>query len=359
MKKKNAVKILILTGLLMLFVSGCGKDSSMEVTNGHIDVDTQALNVSAQGSEDISQEISMEIVKPAEETDEVLADNGLLEEGLTDDDTEEVSEDALEDEAVEEVSYVEVTPGAVEPVALNGVWQYANYSKIGSGTAALYRAASGRKNVVIGVNAGHGTKGGTSVKTYCHPDMTPKVTGGTTASGSITAAAVSGGMSFADGAREADVTLRMAQILRDKLLAKGYDVLMLRDGPDVQLDNIARTVIANNTANCLISLHWDGDGLAYDKGCFYISTPDGIKNMEPVASHWQMHEQLGQALIAGLGGAGCKINGGGKMAIDLTQTCYSTIPSIDIELGNQASAHDDVTLSKLADGLVAGIGMLY
>lgn len=43
----------------------------------------------------------------------------------------------------------------------------------------------------------------------------------------------------------------MAQILRDKLLASGYDVLMLRDGEDVQLDNVARTVICNNVATAI------------------------------------------------------------------------------------------------------------
>lgn len=84
-------------------------------------------------------------------------------------------------------------------------------------------------------------------------------------------------MTFNDGATESSVTLRMAEILRDKLLAAGYDVLMVRDGSDVQLDNVARTVICNNVADCHISLHWDGDGLSYDKGCFYISVPDGIK----------------------------------------------------------------------------------
>ena len=49
--------------------------------------------------------------------------------------------------------------------------------------------------------------------------------------------------------------MQMAQILRDKLLASGYDVLMLRDGEDVQLDNVARTVICNNVADCHIALH--------------------------------------------------------------------------------------------------------
>ena len=212
---------------------------------------------------------------------------------------------------------------------------------------------------MIGVNAGHGTKGGQSVKTYCHPDMSPKVTGGSTSAGSTQAAAVSGGMSFNNGSSEASVTLRTAQLLRDKLLAKGYDVLMLRDASDVQLDNIARTVIANNTASCHIALHWDGDGLSYDKGCFFISTPDGIKGMEPVASHWQQHEALGASLIAGLTEAGCKINGSGKMAIDLTQTSYSTIPSVDIELGNQASSTDDASLLVIADGLERGIEKMF
>ena len=248
---------------------------------------------------------------------------------------------------------------SVTAVSLNPGWMYAGHSVINSGYAVLYRASANRRNVVIGVNAGHGTVGGQSVKTFCHPDGTPKVTGGTTAAGSIKAVAVSGGMTFADGAKEAAVTLQAAHILKEKLLAAGYDVLMLRDGADVQLDNVARTVIANNTANCLISLHWDGDNLGYDKGCFYISTPEGTKHMEPVASHWPMHEALGTALIAGLAEKGCKISGNGKMAIDLTQTSYSTIPSIDIELGNQASKHDAATLSVLADGLVCGIEKIF
>ena len=78
-------------------------------------------------------------------------------------------------------------------------------------------------------------------------------------------------------------------------------------------------------------------------------------NIEPVASHWEQHEALGEALIEGLGGCGCKINGKGHMAIDLTQTSYSTIPSIDIELGNQSSAHDDATLANIAGGLADGV----
>lgn len=250
----------------------------------------------------------------------------------------------------------------LQQITLDSTWEYADHSKINTGAAVLYLASeeSGRKGIVIGVNAGHGTAGGANVKTLCHPDGSAKVTGGSTAAGAMEAAAVSGGMTFQDGTPEREVTLRMAQILRDKLLSSGYDVLMLRDSEDVQLDNVARTVICNNVADCHIALHWDsGDSKNYDKGCFYISVPEALKNMEPVASHWQQHDTLGTDLVEGLREQGATIYGKGHMGIDLTQTSYSTIPSVDMELGNAYSDHSDVILEQLATGLLTGINTYF
>lgn len=253
-----------------------------------------------------------------------------------------------------------VTTAAAGEVRLDSAWKYADFSKISSGAAVLYRSeAESRKGITICVNAGHGTQGGASVKTQCHPDGTPKVTGGTTGAGATTAVAVSGGMTFSDGTPEAKVTLAMAKVLKDKLLAKGYDVLMIRESDDVQLDNIARTVIANNKADCHIALHWDST--TSNKGAFYMSVPNvaSYRNMEPVASSWQKHNALGESLVAGLRGAGVKIWSGGAMEMDLTQTSFSTVPSIDIELGDKASDHTASTLNTLGDGLVAGIDQYF
>ena len=88
-------------------------------------------------------------------------------------------------------------------------------------------------------------------------------------------------MTFADGTAESKVTLAMALILKDKLLAAGYDVLMIRENDDVQLDNVARTVIANNASDCHIALHWDST--TSNKGAFYMSVPnvESYRNMEP------------------------------------------------------------------------------
>lgn len=252
-----------------------------------------------------------------------------------------------------------VTAGGGE-VKLDSSWKYADFSKIYSGAAILYKSeAASRKGITVGVNAGHGTAGGSKVKTQCHPDGTPKVTGGTTGAGATQAVAVSGGMQFLDGTPEAKVTLAMAKKLKEKLLAAGYDVLMIRDSDDVQLDNVARTVIANNAADCHIALHWDST--TSNKGAFYMSVPnvDSYRNMEPVKSNWKKHNALGESLVSGLKSAGVKIFSGGSMEMDLTQTSYSTIPSIDMELGDKASDYSLATLDNLADGLLIGVNSYF
>ncbi|HAT01678.1 MAG TPA: N-acetylmuramoyl-L-alanine amidase, partial [Oribacterium sp.] len=125
----------------------------------------------------------------------------------------------------------------------------------------------------------------------------------------------------------------------------------------VQLDNIARTVIANNKADCHIAIHFDSTNK--DKGAFFMSVPDGLKTMEPVASYWQKHEKLGQSLIAGLKENGTKIFSSGNMDRDLTQTAYSTVPSVDIELGDRATDHSEANVDKLAGGLALGVDKYY
>lgn len=81
--------------------------------------------------------------------------------------------------------------------------------------------------------------------------------------------------------------------------------------------------------------------------------------MEPVASHWSEHNALGSALVEGLRAQGAKIHGGGSMSIDLTQTSYSTIPSVDMELGNACSDHSDSALDLLGNGLVQGVNSYF
>ncbi|MBR5932157.1 MAG: N-acetylmuramoyl-L-alanine amidase [Lachnospiraceae bacterium] len=247
------------------------------------------------------------------------------------------------------------TAPQVETILLNPEWQYADFSVISSGSAMLYHAKENRNGIIIGVNAGHGTEGGAKAFTYCHPDKSPKTTNGSTEKGAIQAPAVAVGMMLNNGESEASANLKVALKLKEKLLAAGFDVLMLRDGDDVQLDNVARTIICNNIADCHIAIHFGSDSRSYDKGCFYISVPDSLKSMEPVASNWQNCDALGQVLIYGLAEKGIAVYGDGNNAIDLTQTSYSTIPSVVIELGNQCTNLNEELIDRYAEGLLIGI----
>ena len=345
---KQKMVMCLLAGVLVLGIGGCG---AQEVEVPEVE------NVETAEEEPVPEETAEEEGDEQEKTD---AEDQLKEVPTVDDAAESGKTEPEETEPEEtEPASASVVYEDGGQITLDPSWTYADHSKINSGAAVLYKAAENRKEIVVGVNAGHGTFGGTKVKTLCHPDGSAKVTGGTTAAGATEAVAVSSGMTFNDGTPESSVTLRMAQILKEKLLAAGYDVLMLRDGDDVQLDNVARTVICNNAADCHIALHWDGDGLNYDKGCFYISVPDGLKSMEPVASHWSEHNALGSALVEGLRAQGAKIHGGGSMSIDLTQTSYSTVPSVDMELGNACSDHSDSALDLLGNGLVQGVNSYF
>ena len=338
----NHIKYYVLTfSLISLLISGCGSeevssDNKIVVVN---DIQKNIIVVNEFTEESIEQEINdFSDIYEEEKNEEEKKQEEIYE--------EEVSEESTDIPQSEKINF-------------NLNWEYSDFSVINSGSAVLYHTTANHNGKTIAINAGHGTKGGQGVKTYCHPDKSPKTTGGSTAAGAEKAISVSAGMVFYDGTPEAEVTLQMAQVLKESLLQAGYDVLMIRDESDVQLDNIARTVIANNNADCHIALHWDGDNLDYDKGCFYISTPDGIKGMEPVASHWNKHELLGESIIDGLKQEGCTIYKDGKMKIDLTQTSFSTIPSVDVELGNASSNHNDEQLRKLSDGICAGINNFF
>ena len=166
-------------------------------------------------------------------------------------------------------------------------------------------------------------------------------------------------MTFEDKTTEAAINLKVALKLRDKLLAKGYDVVMIRETSDVQLDNIARTVIANNNSDAHIAIHYDFT--TSNKGAFYMKVTDDrdYKKMDPVSRMWQQHDRLGESLLNGLQEKGRKIWTPRGQDSDLTQTSYSTIPSVDIELGDKKTPHDDATNDKMAEGLAAGVDKFF
>lgn len=244
-------------------------------------------------------------------------------------------------------------------ISLDENWAFAEGSVINEGKAILYKARTNRKNRTVAVNAGHGCAGGAKKKVWSHPDHSPKLTTGTDVAGVTESTAVSDGMVFVDGKTEAEVNLRQAHMLKKLLLEEGYDVLMIRDGSDVQLDNVARTVISNNCADIHIAIHYDNDGLSYDKGSFYCSIPEGLKKLKNVKKHADESERLGQCLVAAIREHELPVYKDGTFEMDLVQISYSTIPTVDIELGNRQSVTSSKMLEVRAQALADGVKAFF
>ena len=238
-------------------------------------------------------------------------------------------------------------------------WEFASFSQINSGTPRLYRSETSSKNKTICINAGHGTPNGSKYEVYCHPDYSPKLVSGSTKLGSITATAVSCGATLRDGTTESDANLKLSLIIKDKLLSNGYNVLMIREDNNCELDNVARSLFANNLADCHISIHYDSS--ESDKGAFYLSVPNikSYREMYPVSKNWEKHEKLGKSLIDGLKSNNVKIYKDGSVEMDLVQMSYSTVPSVDLEVGDKVTDRSDNFHENVANGVLNGVNNFF
>ena len=241
-------------------------------------------------------------------------------------------------------------------VELDEKFTYATYSQTHRDKSKLYKNESyNKKDFTVCINPGHCILKQKLPETFSHPDFSPKYVEGSTKKGEVMSSGISLGTTFLDGRTEYEINLIIANYLKNMLLSNGYSVLMIRETNDHLMDNVARTVIANNYSDIHIALHFDSTD--YDKGIFYIKAPkiDAYLNMEPVKSTYIENNKLGEALLEGLKENGEKILSSRAMGIDLTQMSYSTIPNVDIELGDRATDISDKHLYKLAEGLYYGI----
>ena len=259
-----------------------------------------------------------------------------------------------------DVDYHTDEPIISKKLYLESDYHFATYSQINEGFATIYivnkKVATNFKNKIVAVNAGHGTVGGTRKKTYSHPDYSPKVAGGTNKAGAVFSVAVSDGTVLLDGKQEATANLMVAVALKEKLLSEGYSVLMVREDKNCRLDNIARTVIANENADIHIAIHFDST--ERDKGIFYMKPINNkfYLDMDPLKYNVDNINNLGKCLIDAFKEIGEKVwKGTGYLEGDLTQIAFSTNASVDIELGDRATFLDEARAKTFAEGLFIGI----
>ena len=147
---------MMLTVLSAIILVGCGNRHS----------DKTGLNKS-DIAETISQTLESEKDSQMNSRSEDNTDTEIKDAEITDAETEDSGQADSEDGSQEETSnpYIvarEPYTGVpvyedMEHIYMNTTWEYADHSAISDGYAVLYKAAGERKNIMVGVNAGHGT----------------------------------------------------------------------------------------------------------------------------------------------------------------------------------------------------------
>jgi N-acetylmuramoyl-L-alanine amidase len=158
---------------------------------------------------------------------------------------------------------------------------------------------------------------------------------------------------------ESVLNLEVSLLLRDKLLAEGYQVMMTREKQDVNLSNKDRADIANNAqADLFVRIHADGSELQSIEG---ISVQYPAENSSfPKTMLQTSKDAAAEVLKVMLDKTGAKSKGIVARS-DLSGFNWAKVPSILIEMGFMTNSAEDVRMStadyqdKLADGIKRGI----
>lgn len=157
---------------------------------------------------------------------------------------------------------------------------------------------------------------------------------------------------------EAQYVLDVANTAKDKLLEKGYAVIMAREGLVNNFENSARSVWANNSADIHVAIHIDAK--TYGPGWY---RPSAKMAAHPnYSKHAAQSEKLGTTIENALETTLSMEKFTNRNGV-LTGYSYSTIPTAYIELyGVESKAMADFAdthIQEAAQGIVDGIDVYF
>lgn len=247
-----------------------------------------------------------------------------------------------------------ITPGTTQEIQWNPSWKYANKSVVHDPSVKITTPQNPNGKVVF-IDPGHGSKAANKVQTPAYPNGEAILVTGTNKVGATTRVGASTGGTFVTGSRmtEAEATLKLGKIVKQKLLDKGYTVIMSREASDCNNDNIARMVYANNNAQLNVSLHFNTAEAAQNKRLMILTPIERQKARENLNNNYDTIKATEAKFKEGFatGGWGVKSDS----TTDLAFHVYATIPAVMCEM---ADFDDDLTESDfetMANSVVAGI----
>ncbi|MBZ8123525.1 N-acetylmuramoyl-L-alanine amidase [Bacillus thuringiensis] len=143
--------------------------------------------------------------------------------------------------------------------------------------------------------------------------------------------------------REAVLVLEMAFVLKEKLEAKGIQVLMTRTSQDVDISNKERATFANNhKANLFLRLHADGSENPNQSGFAVLTPAEGSPYTKEIYAE---SLQISQTIVNKMReNQQVKVNGI-KFRDDLSGFNWAKVPGVLLELGFMSNHEEDKKLS--------------
>lgn len=143
--------------------------------------------------------------------------------------------------------------------------------------------------------------------------------------------------------REAVLVLEMAFVLKEKLEAKGMQVVMTRTSQDVDISNKERATLANDyKANLFLRLHADGSENPNQSGFAVLTPAEGSPYTKEIYAE---SLQISQTIVNKMReNQQVKVNGI-KFRDDLSGFNWSKVPGVLLELGFMSNHEEDKKLS--------------
>lgn len=200
---------------------------------------------------------------------------------------------------------------------------------------------------VIAIDPGHQRKG--------NYDTEPNGPG----SDVMKAKVSSGTQGVSTGIPEYELNLAVSLYLKEELLARGYEVIMIRETNDIDISNVERALVANEAgADAFIRVHADSSTNTSAKGVMTIcQTPDNPYNSEWYAESRRLSELVLEEVAEETGAKARKV----WETDTMTGINWTTVPTTILEMGFMSNEEEDKLLAteeyrkKIAVGVADAI----